>query len=366
MKTARYIAAAVALAVYVGICAWIVWREGSAYRDQHKKQLATLAAGEPDLAPSGLRAGTPAPIAPVAPGSGALGTTFLAPSGKTTPGLAASSQPSDRSSRPLPRDPGGRGERVSSKERSEASASPFDPIWNQEPLRKVWDLDGYTVADDQALGAQLHALILTFNGEFTGPGLRRVIEAARPLVEKRTHHEPRLTFTVLDSDIPNTFSHVGSYIYISRKLLEMIPEEDDYLLEFAIGHEIAHLELLHMLQVLRSPSLRDVKEGTIKTIYGIILPLAYPDELEFAADAWVHRKMKEHGRSDFECLSFLRKLQTYAESHNLDGGRGKLADLVRMAPEREGAISPVENHLRAHTAAFERLHELQKIRDGKK
>ena len=41
----------------------------------------------------------------------------------------------------------------------------------------------------------------------------------------------------------NAFSTPGGYIYVSRGLFDLIGEDEDYALRFAVGHEIAHVDL---------------------------------------------------------------------------------------------------------------------------
>jgi hypothetical protein len=241
-----------------------------------------------------------------------------------------------------------------------------DPFWNQPFLTKVWNLDHFSAQDENVLGEELHNLIIQLNPLDNGSGRQRVIEATRQLVELRSRKDIEYKFTILNSDIPNAFSHPGGYIYVSTGLLDMIADDEDYLLEFVIGHEIAHLELQHALQCLGDRSVREFKDGTLQKLYFLILPHAFPKELEFAADYADYQRMKRLGRTDHDCLAFLRKLETYAKANGFADGQGKLEDLHREGISKQGAasaISPIENHLRAHTAAWERLSQLKQFRD---
>ena len=102
-----------------------------------------------------------------------------------------------------------------------------DPFWSQPELTKSWDLDHFTVQDEKQLGEQLNSLILQLNPEDPGPGLRRVTEAAQPLLKLVDPKEREYQFFVLNSEVANAFSHPGGYVYVSRKLLDMIPEDED-------------------------------------------------------------------------------------------------------------------------------------------
>jgi len=233
-------------------------------------------------------------------------------------------------------------------------------------LAKPWNVDQLTVQDEITLGDQLHDVILRWNPPDNTSG-QRVRQAAEPFLELDPKQGTKYEFTILNSDVPNAFSHPSNYIYISRKLIDMIADEENYVLEFVIGHEMAHLELHHALQVLRNAGVRKYTDGTLQKLYFLIIPHAYPAEFEFAADAWVYQRMKRLGRSEHDCLAFLRKLERYADLNGIANGRGKFEDLI--IKDRSGKldsaaiVSPIDNHLRAHPAASERLNHLKKLRD---
>jgi hypothetical protein len=214
-----------------------------------------------------------------------------------------------------------------------------------------WDLDRVTSADETRLGGELNALVLHFNPPEQGGGyLRRVYEAAAPILATRDRKEIEYKFTMLDSDAVCAFSHPGGYIYVCRGLFQLIGEDDLSALEFALGHEIAHVELKHALSCLNDPGVKKLPMGTLARYYLLIAPLAYKDDQEFEADRWVYWRMKRLHRSRYEILSFLRKMEGYAKKNDFEDGR---------KPVR--GISPVENHYRAHTATWMRLQKLQEL-----
>jgi Zn-dependent protease with chaperone function len=144
----------------------------------------------------------------------------------------------------------------------------------------------------------------------------------------------------------------------------MIPEDEGYLLEFVIGHEMAHVELQHALACLRDPDIKPLTASIPWKLYFLIIPIGYPDKLEQAADEWIYHRMKRLHRSDYECLKFLRMLDRYAKNHGFDSRRGKPQELLeemRHAPEGARAVSPIDNHLRAHPPAYERLRHLNEL-----
>jgi len=348
--------------VYVAGSMWLVRNEGRAYRE---------ALGRARL--------TDGPVAVSAPDQPAQPEKVAVPKSGAAPEPVPRAEVADLKAQPLPPPvPIDIPRPVSPAPPGPATAQPpgnvpkgaprldLDPFWKQPYLTKVWDLDRLTAQDEISLGNELHNLILQLNPHESGSGRQRVVEAARPILELRSRKDLEYDCTILNSDVPNAFSHPGGFIYLSRKLLDMIGDDEDYLLEFVIGHEVAHIELQHALQCLRDPGVRRFKDGTLQKLYFLIIPHAYPKELEFAADAWVYQRMKRLGRSDHDCLAFLRKLAGYAQANGFADGQGKLEDLFKEGrgnPDGVSAISPIENHLRAHSAAWERLDHLKQLRD---
>ena len=239
-----------------------------------------------------------------------------------------------------------------------------DPLWDPADLIKKRDVNHFTTRDEKELGEQLNGLILRLNPEDRGSGLRRVKEAAAAILERVSRKDINYQFFVLNSDVVNAFSHPGGYVYVSRKLLDMIPEDEEHVLEFVLGHEIAHIELCHALACLRDPGVQSFSDGILQKLYLLIIPHGYLAKHEYAADAWVYQRMKELDRSEHDCLKFLRMLDGYARAHGFEDGRGKPEDLLKeQRGDKEGirGISPVDNHLRAHPAAYERLKHLKAI-----
>jgi predicted Zn-dependent protease len=228
-----------------------------------------------------------------------------------------------------------------------------DEIWDQPEVKRAWDLTHVSNQEEAQLGAELHDLILQLNRRSEdGPWQQRVEEAAKPFLKTLGRKDVRYTFTVLESDAVCAFSHPGGYVYVCRGLFDLIGEDEDYALEFAVGHEIAHVELQHALKYLRDPGVMKLPGGTLQKLYMILIPFAYPDEAEFDADRWTYSRMRQAGRSDHRSLAFLRKLERYAKSNGFNNGR------VKPKP-KDAESSLLENHYRAHTATWKRLNELK-------
>ena len=96
---------------------------------------------------------------------------------------------------------------------------------------------------------------------------RRLEEAAEPYLESVARKGLTYTFTVLDCDESNAFSHPGGYVYVCRGLFDWIAEEEDYALEFVVAHEMAHVDLGHAADCLRDPEVKKIDTGTVPLFY---------------------------------------------------------------------------------------------------
>jgi len=374
----RYIVAAVLGCLYVAGSVLIVRNEGESFRDALR--LAKNAAGptvtldskqtratvsEP---PAEVRSGTPsaAPREASQPVlAHAAGATHAEPS--PPPETAPRERLPEKKARPssppakhartksTPRPAASVNEPAATEPAAAAMAARVKEFWDQPYLKKSWDIEA--VAKDAQmemnLGRELHDAIVQLNPTLEDSLLRRVEEAAEPLLKTVARKDIRYTFTVLDSDTVNAFSHPGGFIYVSRGLFNMVGEDEDYALEYVLGHEIAHVDLKHALKCLQDEGVKKVPWGTIQKLYGLIIPAAFLDEQEYEADAWIFRRMRTLGRTNRECLAFLNKLEGYAKIHGFENGRAK--------PNPNSSI--IDNHVPAQTAAYKRLKRLKELRD---
>jgi hypothetical protein len=356
----RYAIAAAVLGLYIAGSSWIVGNEGRAYRrallqqegsprepvasigptqaDKPEPTVAVVAAEEPEEVRSAPKPDAP-PVAvaeapreklPEAPPRVALAPSVAVQTAPPAPQPPAST----------PGEPPAAAPRVPSPDR--------DPIWDLPALKEVWDVDHLTTADEIRLGNALHDLILTFQRPLLdGPWQRRVEDVAEPLLKTVVRKDIPYSFTILDSDAVNAFSTPGGHVYVCRGLFDMIAEDEDYALQFAVGHEIAHVDLLHAIGCLRSSDVKKLEAGTLQKMYMLILPFGYTDRQDFEADRWVFERMLRLDRSRLELLAFLRKFENYAKANGFENQRG-----------RPDPGNPIDNHLRAHVIPRGRLKQL--------
>jgi len=385
---ARYIVAAVVGALYRAASYWIVHTEGESFRDSLRK---TRESAGP-IAERKAQGSQERTIVPKA--DGRAGSLSATEPGAPPPEVASAEHHSEAKRGPVrkPAQPpfqskdrvepsaGAMNRALAKADRGRAPganrAAPVDPAepavtakveafrkanayWNQDFLKKAWDVDRLAsdTAMEIALGRELHDVIVDLNPTVEDNLLLRVMETAEPLKKIAARKDIPYTFTVLDTDAVNAFSHPGGYIYVTRGLFNLIGEDERYALEFVLGHEMAHIELKHAIKCLQDPGMKQPPLGplgTIQKLYGVIIPSAYLDNQEFEADTWAFNRMKGRlDRSNRECLAFLNKLVGYATTHGFAGGRAK----------PKPGYSLIDNHLSAHTAPFTRLQHLKEIRD---
>jgi hypothetical protein len=372
----RYAVAAMVALLYVAGSVWIVRRAGESYRHdlrQRREQLAASGARKadrqrpplpPPSAPSRIRHDEivePAPAPPADAKSSLVAATKSASGEMRQTERAQIRTPVTDSRRNQQTAP--------AKAATPGTVAPrfvanrllpvvHDPFWDDPALAKTWDIEGLTVDDERQIGHALNALVLRLNARLADDlWLSRLDAIADPLRKLVTRKDVEYSFSILNSDVANVFSHPGGSIYLSRKLLEMVGEEEDYVLEFAMAHEMAHVDQLHALQCLNARGVKAFQDGTLIKLYLLVIPLAYPDELELAADKSAFQAMKRLGRSNHDCLAFLRKLEALARREGFLAGRaGPVAE-----PEGMPKGSPIENHLRSHPAVRKRLENVKQL-----
>jgi predicted Zn-dependent protease len=231
----------------------------------------------------------------------------------------------------------------------------IDPFFGLPQARERWNLDQLTAAQEMELGRQLNEMVRRFNRqEMTGALVRRVREAAEPLLTAVSRKQTKYRFMILDSKTINAFSHPGGYVYVTSGLLNWISEDENYALQFALAHEIYHVDRRHALKCLQDPGLRKEPAGTLSLFYLYIFPWGYyPEQMDFDADAWALQQLQKLGCTRRECLMFIRKWEMYAQDNNFLEGHAK--------PQSGEVASLFENHYRAHPSALTRLKKLESL-----
>jgi hypothetical protein len=365
----RYAIAAVIGCAYIAGSMWVVSSEGRSYREGLSKQkpaATTIAESAPrstEASDIAAPANALAEIASHEPES----STPKHGRAKTTKGTNKRATPKAHpappstelaSAEPVTPHTGDRAPaKIAPTHIAKTNAPARDPSWDRPEMTKSWDLSTLSARDERRLGADFHSRMVELGLiDNDSPYLSRVEDAAEPFLSTLQRKDIRYKFFIVKSEAVFAFASPGGYVYVSRGLFEyLISEDEDYALQFAIGHEIAHVDLKHAMTCLRDPDIQKMSGGTAQKLFLLIVPLGYLSndnvDQEFEADQWVMNKMQRFGRTRREILLFLLKLDGYAERNGFRNGRA--------APAQ--GMMPLENHYRAKTAARKRLKHLKEL-----
>ena len=247
-----------------------------------------------------------------------------------------------------------------------AAVLPPDPFWEEPEQKKVWDLDHLTPEDEARLGADIDRAILhdPYHHQLkTGPLPRRLEGAAEPYLKTGSRPEVEYTFTVLDCEFSNVFSTPGGHIYVCRGTFDWIDDEEDYVLEFMIAHEMAHVNLAHAITNMRDPGVKKLGLGTVQSFYSIAIPWGNTDAQEYEADKWALERMRKLGRSRYQIQAYLRKLEDYSKKNGFENFPLKPTDGFEPNPKPTDPprVPPLDNHLRAHPVPYKRMKALKAL-----
>jgi len=340
MTTTRYATAAALGCVYAALAVWLVGAEGRSYRESLRRQRVRASQGAKPTA--GMMVSPTPPTSPVPPVATAREAPRRQPTTKRpdqdrAPAPTASSLDSPAANvEPKPAD---------TPPLVAANVRPTPAPAERSP-EAIWadslDLTRLSSEDEARLGAELHRLVLASNPVDRDGDLQRLKRAAAPLLERVSRKEVEYRFTMLDSDEVNAFSLPGGYIFVSRGLFHLVGEttapEEDFALQFVLGHEIAHVDLRHALTLI-TPGRNAAMAKGIDTLAQLMVPisLGFPDAQEFAADSWAYQQMTTQlNRTRRESLMFLIKLQGFSERNGFRNGRG--------LPEPSSGRTLAENH----------------------
>ncbi len=130
-------------------------------------------------------------------------------------------------------------------------------------------------------------------------------------------------YTLDDKEDPNAFSLPGGYVYVNKKLMDMVGNDDE--LACILGHEVAHIVARHSMKKLQAAMGYSILrvllaaapvEGSGDAGYGADVAfteilLGYSREDELLADQLGARYAKAAGYNPRGMITFLEKLRTY-------------------------------------------------------
>lgn len=352
----KYAIAGLLTLPFVLASAWMVGREGAAFRraagEGRKERLLARAIPSPDDPPPRVASVpvAPAPIeaAPARP-PGAIAAAPVATVPPISDAIRAAAPPAA-----LVLPPAAVVEPAPPPRPAEAVARLTSPLDGKDPA-------SLSPEDERAVGRALHeAILLRHRAADSGPLRRRLLDASRPIQAGRKRKEIDYTFTVLESDGLNAFSHPGGYVYVSRGIFSLVADDSE--LQFLVGHEIAHVDLKHDLKLVAEATRLDdaagrAGPGLLQRLYRRIAQ-GHTDEQEYEADAWAFARMLKADHTAYQSRRFLVKYLNFVENNGGSGGRKP----PTAAPD--AGLQDVENQYPSHPPALERLERLRAMKGG--
>ncbi len=348
----KYAIAGLLTVPFVLATAWMVEREGAAYRRSavvgHEQRLLARAIPKPADGPPVVASTTPVVPSPAIPAE-SIAKAPAAPDPAKSEAAREAAPPAV-----LVPPPAAVVAPPPAPKAAESSAKLASPLDDK-------DAANLSPEDERAVGRALHeAILLRHRVSDSGAHRRRLIEAARPIQAGRRRKEIDYTFTLLDSDDLNAFSHPGGYVYVTRGIFALVADEAE--LQFLIGHEIAHVDLKHDLKLVAEAARLDNEAGRpgpglLQRLYHRIAR-GHTDEQEYEADAWSFHQLIKADHTAYQARRFLVKYLDHVENNGGGGGRKPAA-----APPDAG-LQDVENQFPSHPPALERLERLRAMKGG--
>lgn len=242
----------------------------------------------------------------------------------------------------------------------------FDLSYISTGMRVFEASEGYTEKDEYFLGRGVSSVILgkhrTHPSSRANEYMNRV-GATLVAVSDRPETYGGYHFQILDTDEINAISAPGGFIFITRGLLELLPDEEA--LAGVLAHEIAHVALGHGRKAVQSGEFVDImtdaakneaaKRGGTATrmalagaqmaesfgaeVTGVVDTLlvnGYSRSQEYDSDEYAAQLMVKAGYDPRGLVTVLRKLEELEQSGKSSGG------LFSTHPSAEDRIDEVE------------------------
>jgi Zn-dependent protease with chaperone function len=221
------------------------------------------------------------------------------------------------------------------------------------------DLVTMSVAEERKMGRDAHGAIVKEKKVYDNPKqLSRVKRLAQPLLDQRKRKDIEFNFTLIDEPEVNAFSHLGGFVYLYKGLLDFCGDDD--MLQYVLGHEIAHVDLKHCVRGLNYAAKADSVTGgvggtPVMLVYKLVAA-GYSEDQEFASDEWAYKTMRKLGKSHEQTILFSRRFLDFLKSAGKPTGREKPTSIP-------GAVmQEIDDHFQTHPSAEERLARLERMK----
>jgi predicted Zn-dependent protease len=212
------------------------------------------------------------------------------------------------------------------------SFSPFHPSTPQPPttsggnpvsgvMEMAKGASGISLKDELKIGGAVAVDIVSRNGGLVRDEAitRRVAIIGKSLSYYCSRPELNFRFGVLNSDHINAYSAPGGYVFITRGLYNMLP--DDQQLAAVLAHEISHITKRHALKVIsRSQFMKGLFDtggsisnlsafdGGVNAITDSLFTKGFDPSAEFEADREGRSLATKVGYDHDALLAFLKGL----------------------------------------------------------
>lgn len=212
---------------------------------------------------------------------------------------------------------------------SAPSFNPFNPSTpstpNSSTVKGVTEMakgaSGISLQDEMKIGGAVAVDIVARNGGLVKDEAitHRVILVGKSLSYYCSRQELTFRFAVLNSNHVNAYSAPGGYVFITKGLYDMLP--DDQHLAAVLAHEISHITKRHALKVISrgqfmkglfdaggSVSNIGAFDGGIESITDALFTKGFDPSAEFEADQEGRALAAKVGYSRGGLLEFLNQL----------------------------------------------------------
>ncbi len=224
----------------------------------------------------------------------------------------------------------------------------------QEILALSWE-------EERKVGREVHQMVGRKQKFVRSPAMvHRLEQLAQPILEQRARKEVSYSFTVLDDAEINAFAHAGGYVYVNKGLFRFAKTDAE--LQFFVAHEIAHIDLKHVVKRItyaaRASEVAGEVGGTLAQMAYMAIALGYSKEDEFAADAWALRALVRLGRSREESLSVMKRMTEEPTKRQPEQQRPHARSVA------DKTLQQIEDHFRSHPPTPDRVKRLESLEIG--
>jgi len=229
------------------------------------------------------------------------------------------------------------------------------------------DVDKFTktatrvsVEDEMEIGGEIDGSIWV--RRVTDPDLERYVDNVGQDIAARARRKGiTYKFHIFQSPEINAFAIAGGHIYITTAMLEMLESEAE--LAAILGHEIAHVDLQHTIELLQTELfLQRAGFGDLAILIKVaedLVGVGFSEVMEREADRLGMLLAAEAGYSPLASLAVFKKMhKEFYDDTELAQTQGPEGEIVRALSDA------LEDYFQTHPPFLDRLDELSNLLDN--